>query len=574
MLAPALLVDAPMTATLDAPRCPRTGALVIVAPLTWCGVKPVPYRNKEYRMLRRPEQVNSDSYRRSLRGLIATHGHPYAEGRPAFVHAKAGRAELPDLGFAWVPPERVQIGYTGDEILTVEREGYQLPAARTWVTGDSTATAIERGLNQTSLGHFTLLDFTPGEFTTPDGKVERYDVEQVLDVTDPRIKEAIESGMVPPELAEMIGANHYALALMLGRGLGQSVIDRVLGAHDGLELGPAPRVFSMIRKADESGVSGTGHVLDGVVWPNGQLSICWCAGPLTGDEQTPQAFKSLAAFKTIHIDQHPDNGTELIFHDGQPAPECYAPAAEVSQHADEHTEDSTMKYLLLPKGVMIPESLRARFKLAVQADGALQLPVPDAVAADPGPVIELLTGLGEQLAQMKGQMAQMETDAAAQAQQLQAAQTQAAQADLMNKELQAQVDSLRVKAAIGDRIELEQVTADAKEFFGCSDEDLSAAKTAAETAAKGDPKKTAPAPVAVVRSAALRKILGDHPILACADSVVAQTFDWELARRKKGSSTTPTKITTPAFGAAADRRDDPVIASGPGVDPNKDDFPY
>jgi hypothetical protein len=36
-----------------------------------------------------------------------------------------------------------------------------------------------------------------------------------------------------------------------------------------------PRLFTMIRKNDESHVSGTGRVLDGVVFHNGKVVICW-----------------------------------------------------------------------------------------------------------------------------------------------------------------------------------------------------------------------------------------------------------------------------------------------------------
>ena len=35
------------------------------------------------------------------------------------------------------------------------------------------------------------------------------------------------------------------------------------------------KTFAMIRHADESGVSGTGRVLDGVVWHNGATTIMW-----------------------------------------------------------------------------------------------------------------------------------------------------------------------------------------------------------------------------------------------------------------------------------------------------------
>ena len=83
-----------------------------------------------------------------------------------------------------------------------------------------------------------------------------------------------------------------------------------------------PRVFSMIRQCDESGVSGTGHVLDGVVWPAGATSVCWRSGPLAPEDQIPVSFASWPAFLAIHVDQHPDNGSLFNFDDGGTAPPC------------------------------------------------------------------------------------------------------------------------------------------------------------------------------------------------------------------------------------------------------------
>lgn len=37
----------------------------------------------------------------------------------------------------------------------------------------------------------------------------------------------------------------------------------------------APRLFTLVRKTDETGISGTGRVLDGVVFHNGQVVVCW-----------------------------------------------------------------------------------------------------------------------------------------------------------------------------------------------------------------------------------------------------------------------------------------------------------
>jgi hypothetical protein len=68
------------------------------------------------------------------------------------------------------------------------------------------------------------------------------------------------------------------------------------------------QTFHMIRNADETGVSGTGRVLDGVVFPNGMVAICWRS-------ETPSMtqFRSFVEFRHVHIDAHPSNNTEICW---------------------------------------------------------------------------------------------------------------------------------------------------------------------------------------------------------------------------------------------------------------------
>jgi len=70
---------------------------------------------------------------------------------------------------------------------------------------------------------------------------------------------------------------------------------------------PKPQYFEMVRNADESGVSGTGRVLCGTVYPNGKCTVTWVAGNV----QSVTAYDSFEDFKAIHISSHPDNKTEL-----------------------------------------------------------------------------------------------------------------------------------------------------------------------------------------------------------------------------------------------------------------------
>lgn len=77
-----------------------------------------------------------------------------------------------------------------------------------------------------------------------------------------------------------------------------------------------PRLFSLVRKGDKSGVSGTGRVLDGVLFHTGQVVICW----RTDIEASKHGFSSLGiypsweAFEFIHVKSHPTNGTEVHWH--------------------------------------------------------------------------------------------------------------------------------------------------------------------------------------------------------------------------------------------------------------------
>jgi hypothetical protein len=79
---------------------------------------------------------------------------------------------------------------------------------------------------------------------------------------------------------------------------------------------PVPQVFEMIRNNDESGTSGTGKVLDGVLFPNGRVVICWNAtnSKATVDGEpvgSITVFDGFEEFHAIHIGSHPTNGTEI-----------------------------------------------------------------------------------------------------------------------------------------------------------------------------------------------------------------------------------------------------------------------
>jgi hypothetical protein len=73
------------------------------------------------------------------------------------------------------------------------------------------------------------------------------------------------------------------------------------------------RAFTMVRSFDASGVSGVGTVLEGVQFSTGTVVVHWLTPPPRG---SIAVFESLAQFMSIHVDPHPENGTELVFADG------------------------------------------------------------------------------------------------------------------------------------------------------------------------------------------------------------------------------------------------------------------
>ena len=64
--------------------------------------------------------------------------------------------------------------------------------------------------------------------------------------------------------------------------------------------------FAMIRLRDESGISGTGRVLDGVIFHSGKVVICWRTD-IDGSQHGRSSlgiYDSWDDFKFIHIDSH------------------------------------------------------------------------------------------------------------------------------------------------------------------------------------------------------------------------------------------------------------------------------
>lgn len=73
----------------------------------------------------------------------------------------------------------------------------------------------------------------------------------------------------------------------------------------------SPKTFSMIRGSDESGVSGTGKVLEGVLFSDGKVVVRWLTPHVAS---STAIYDSLDDFHRIHIESHPTNKTRIIWH--------------------------------------------------------------------------------------------------------------------------------------------------------------------------------------------------------------------------------------------------------------------
>ncbi|CAM5680991.1 MULTISPECIES: hypothetical protein [Streptomyces] len=58
---------------------------------------------------------------------------------------------------------------------------------------------------------------------------------------------------------------------------------------------PLPRLFTLQRERDVTGISGTGTIADGVVWPDGSVSVRW-----RGDRPSTVFWGSLDDAEAVH----------------------------------------------------------------------------------------------------------------------------------------------------------------------------------------------------------------------------------------------------------------------------------
>ncbi len=82
---------------------------------------------------------------------------------------------------------------------------------------------------------------------------------------------------------------------------------------DAEELKPKPPT-KFARQNDESGVSGTGVVIEGVQYATGQVVLHWLTPAPRG---SIAIFESLEDFKRVHVNPHPTNKTIITWSDGR-----------------------------------------------------------------------------------------------------------------------------------------------------------------------------------------------------------------------------------------------------------------
>lgn len=79
-----------------------------------------------------------------------------------------------------------------------------------------------------------------------------------------------------------------------------------------------PKLFALIRKIDPSGLSGTGRILDGVIFHTGQVVTCWRTDINVKDKDivgfsTMGIYPSFEAFLHVHVKPHPPEASEIVY---------------------------------------------------------------------------------------------------------------------------------------------------------------------------------------------------------------------------------------------------------------------
>lgn len=73
------------------------------------------------------------------------------------------------------------------------------------------------------------------------------------------------------------------------------------------------RTFVLERRSDETGVSGSGFIMEGVVFSSGQVVIHWLTPRPDG---SLSVWPDIQGFLETHVLAHPANDTHIYWNDG------------------------------------------------------------------------------------------------------------------------------------------------------------------------------------------------------------------------------------------------------------------
>lgn len=266
-----------------------------------------------------------------------------------------------------------------------------------------------------------------------------------------------------------------------------------------------PRSFAMLRAADESATSGTGRVMDGVLWPDGSVATRW-----RSEQPGAEFFETWTRFHAVHACAHPGNGTTFEFADGGEPPPCAACSGSAAGRSDAAPYPPAVDPIRLPLTARaVADKVAAKLpgsKLAAKAD-ALELTLAPDVA---GPVAEVLQALTDYCRSMAGDLAQADK-AAGEA----AAALAAAQADAAKQKALADAAKPFLDAAAKDKRDALVVEA---EVVAGRKLDAELAEISARKGSDGA-KLDAEAEAAAIRGAAVKARLGDAMRRDSADAI-------------------------------------------------------
>lgn len=74
-----------------------------------------------------------------------------------------------------------------------------------------------------------------------------------------------------------------------------------------------PRMFTLERREDHTGISGIGRVLDGVIFHTGQVVVCWRSDIKVGrtGHSSIAIYPSWDAFLAVHVEPHGPESAEV-----------------------------------------------------------------------------------------------------------------------------------------------------------------------------------------------------------------------------------------------------------------------